>query len=304
MDKFAGLKAFRAVVEEGGFAAAARVLGLSRSQINKLVGALEADLSVQLFNRSTRSVAATSDGLAYYERARQILDDLSEAESRLKETRDTAVGRLRISTPVSLGALNFSAIIAQFMAQHPALTVELIQDTRLTDPIAEGFDCVIRIAPPNEETHLVDHRIAPIEYITCAAASYFETRSHPTDPADLKAHALLHYPGNNNSKYWRYIGLEGPIDVPIKPAFLANNLEAIREAACAGLGIALLPRYAIKNELSTGHLVQVMDGFSLPMYMLQLIYPPSRHLSAKIRLLTDFMHDYFGNVGEASFDQI
>ena len=293
MDKFAGLRAFASVVEEGSFAAAARAIGLSRSQTNKLVIALEEELGVQLFSRSTRHVAATSEGRAFYERVRQILEDLAEAETMLTASRKDATGRLRISTPLSLGALNFSEIIIDFMVRHPALEVELVLNTRLVDPIAEGFDCVIRIATPDEETHLVDHRITPVEYITCAAARYLETRDLPRHPHDLRDHALLHYPGSNNSQFWHYTGLDGPITIPVRPVFSADNLEAIREAVCGGLGVAILPRYAVQRELNAGNLVGVLREYGLPSYMLQLIYPPSRHLSAKVQLFTEFLIDFF-----------
>lgn len=293
MDKFAGLRAFVAVVEQGSFAAAARELSLSRSRTNKLVAMLEEELSTQLFNRSTRSVAPTSEGKGFYERARKILDDLADAEIALKQATKTAVGRLRVSTPITLGALNFSILMAKFMAEHPSLTVELVQTTRLVDPITEGFDCVIRIARPDEETHLVDHRIAPVIYVTCASASYLEKAGRPQHPRDLKGHALLHYPGAYHAKNWRYEGPQGPVVVPIKPALLANNLEAIREATCEGLGISILPRYAIQPEIDQGQLIELFADYELPKFMLQLIYPPSRHLSAKILLLRDFMETCF-----------
>jgi DNA-binding transcriptional LysR family regulator len=294
MDKFAGLRAFVAVVEQGSFAAAARELSLSRSRTNKLVAMLEEDVATQLFNRSTRSVAPTSEGQSFYERARKILDDLADAELALKQATKTAVGRLRVSTPVTLGALNFSILMAKFMAQHPSLTVEIVQTTRLVDPITEGFDCVIRIARPDEETHLVDHRIAPVIYVTCASAGYLEKAGRPGNPRELKDHALLHYPGTYHAKNWRYEGPQGPVVVPItKPALLANNLEAIREATCEGLGISILPRYAIQPEIDQGQLVELFPDYELPKFMLQLIYPPSRHLSAKILLLRDFMETCF-----------
>ncbi|MEO0881613.1 MAG: LysR substrate-binding domain-containing protein [Pseudomonadota bacterium] len=295
MDKFNGLRAFKSVVEEGSFAAAARAMGLSRSQTNKLVIALEEALGVQLFSRSTRHVAPTSEGLAFYDRARRILDDLEDAERALSETKSAAVGRLRISTPLSLGRLNFSAIVVGFMADHPDLEVDLVQETRLIDPIAEGFDCVIRIATPDEETHLVDHRIAPVEYVTCASRSYLEARSVPSHPQDLKDHALLHYPGSNNSRSWQYSGADGPITLAVKPIMIANNLEAIREAACGGIGIATLPRYAIQAELNSGDMVCILPAFGLPGFMLQLIYPPSRHLSAKVQLFTDYLTNHFSD---------
>ncbi|MEM8634450.1 MAG: LysR family transcriptional regulator [Pseudomonadota bacterium] len=295
MDKFNSLRAFASVVEEGSFAAAARALGLSRSQTNKLVIALEESLGVQLFSRSTRHVAPTSEGRAFYERARLILEDLLEAENALTATKSDAIGRLRISTPLPLGSLNFSTIVVEFMQRHSALEVELVQSARLTDPIAEGFDCVIRVAPPDEETHLVDHRITLVEYVTCAAPEYLNSVSLPSHPTDLKHHATLHYAGAANLKFWHYDGDDGRISVPVKPVLTANSLGPLREAACAGLGIAALPRYAVQPELDSGDMICILQEFELPSFMLQLIYPPSRHLSAKVQLFTEFLIDYFSS---------
>ena len=295
MDKFAGLKAFISVVEAGSFAAAARVIGLSRSQTNKLVIALEEELGVQLFSRSTRHVAPTGEGRAFYAHARQILEDLREAETMLSATQKEAVGQMRVCTPLSLGSLNFSEMVIAFMRRHPALKVDLVQNTRLVDPIAEGFDCVIRIAAPDEETLLVDHRITPVEYMTCAAADYIEKQGAPTHPDELQTHALLHYSGSEKVRYWQYTGPGGTVTVPIKPIFTANNLEAIREAVCGGLGIAILPRYAVQQDLASGRLVGLLTEYSLPSYMLQLIYPPSRHLSAKVQLFTAFLIKFFAD---------
>ncbi|MEM6850277.1 MAG: LysR substrate-binding domain-containing protein [Pseudomonadota bacterium] len=295
MDKFAAIRAFTIVVEERGFSAAARAMGVSRSQANKQVIALEEALGVQLFNRSTRHIAPTSEGLVFYERARRILEDLDEAEAALSATAREVVGRLRISAPLSLGRLNFSAIIVGFMKRHPALEVELVQDARLVDPIAEGFDCVIRIAQPDEETPLVDHRIAPVEYVTCAARSYLDRAGIPGHPLDLTDHSLLHYPGSENTQVWRYTGADGPVIVPVKPTLTANSLEPLREAACAGLGVAMLPRYAIEHEVQRGEMVCVLREYGLPSFMLQLVYPPSRGLSAKVQLLTEFLSAHFAD---------
>ena len=141
MDKFSELRAFIKVIENGGFSAAARAMGQSRSSVNRLVIALEARLGVQLLNRTTRSVSATSSGQAMYERARQVLDDLDEMERSVSSVRTEAIGRLRISVPLSFGDLDFGQLIASFMVQHPAVEVEMTSEARLVDPVAEGYRC-------------------------------------------------------------------------------------------------------------------------------------------------------------------
>ncbi|MEQ8824866.1 MAG: LysR substrate-binding domain-containing protein [Filomicrobium sp.] len=292
MDRFLELRAFVAVTEACGFSAAARETGNSRSALNRLVLALEERLGVQLLNRSTRQISPTSAGRAFYERARQILDDLDEAETAVSAIHEEAIGRLRISAPLSYGQMDFSEIVTQFMMRHPRVEVDLQLETRFVDPVAEGFDLIVRIGEPDEETTLVDHRIITLDYATCAAPSYLEKAGTPQHPHDLKEHKLLVYVGGSRSKVWPYTGPEGEVHIAVDGVLNSNNMEPLGEAALAGLGIATLPVYAVRDHFDTGALVKVMTDYKLPPRMLQVIYPPTRHLSAKVRLFTEFIDEH------------
>ncbi|MEM6677722.1 MAG: LysR family transcriptional regulator [Pseudomonadota bacterium] len=289
MDRFAELTAFAAVAEASGFSAAAREMGQSRSSTNRLVIALEERLQVQLLHRSTRRVSLTSEGQAFYDRARRLLDDLAEAEAGVTASHEAAVGLLRISAPLSFGGLDISAAVTNFMARHPQLEVSLDLETRIIDPVAEGYDVVVRVAEPDEETTLVDHRIARFRYVACAAPAYLARAGRPEHPRALVSHALLQYRLGAEARAWEFLGPEGRISVPVRPLLSANNLDPLRDAALAGLGIAILPGFAIRDELERGRLVPLLEGFEMPERVLQVIYPPARHLSAKVRLFTDFL---------------
>ncbi|MEL6979590.1 MAG: LysR substrate-binding domain-containing protein, partial [Pseudomonadota bacterium] len=238
MDKFAELKAFAAVVETGGFSAAARALAQSRSTTNRLVIALEERLRVQLLNRSTRQLSITSEGEGFYERARRILDDLEEAETCVTEASDQAMGRMRVSAPLTFGGLNISADVTAFMRRHPHLEVELNLETRMVDPVAEGYDIVVRVAEPDEETTLVDHRIASFRYIACAAPAYLARAGEPTRPEELRDHALLQHRRTGEKGGWSFQGPDGPVTAPLRPVLCSNNLDPLRDAALAGLGVS------------------------------------------------------------------
>ncbi|MEL6479057.1 MAG: LysR family transcriptional regulator [Pseudomonadota bacterium] len=294
MDRFSELRAFVAVVEAGGFSAAAREMGQSRSSVNRLVLSLEERLGVQLLNRTTRSVAATSTGLALFSRARQVLDDLSEMEDAVTSARTEPVGKLRINAPLPFGDLDFSDLIARFLVQHAKVEIDVRFESRLVDPISEGFDLVIRIAEPDEETMLVDHRVLRLTYLLCAAPDYLSTHGVPAVADDLRAHAILHHRHGSEAPVWTLTGPGGPVSVPVSPVLSANNLETLLTAAKAGLGIAILPEYAVRSELETGRLTTVLDDHSLPPRMLQVIYPPARHLSAKVRVFVDFVQAWCG----------
>lgn len=294
MDRFSELRAFTAVVEAGSFSAAAREMGQSRSSVNRLVIALEERLGVQLMHRTTRSVSVNSNGRALYDRARQLLDDLDEIEASVSSTRTELVGKLRISAPLPLGDLDFSDLIAAFLKAHPTLEIELSFESRFVDPVAEGFDALIRISEPDEETMMVDHRIMMLDYLLCAAPAYLDARGEPGAPGDLRDHVTLdqHIPGV--APAWTIDGPEGLRKIPIRPSLITNNFETLLTATRQGLGIAIMPEYAVRSDLASGRLRHLMADHFPPPRMLQVIYPPARHLSAKVRMFTDFVAGWCG----------
>lgn len=294
MDRFSELRAFTAVIAAGGFSAAARQTGQSRSAVNRLVIALEARLGVQLLHRTTRSISPTSSGRALYDRARQLLDDLDEIEAAVISTRTEAVGKLRISAPLSFGELDFSEMVVAFLARHPRLEIDVSFESRLVDPVAEGLDLVVRIAQPDEETPLVDHRILRLDYALCAAPEYLSRFAPVSSPSALADHAALHLRQAASSPEWTLNGPEGPVTVAARPVMTANSLEPLLTAARAGLGLAVIPEYAIRADLASGRLVRVLPDYELAPRMLQVIYPPARHLSAKVRLFTEFVEAHCG----------
>ena len=294
MDRFSELQAFAAVIEAGGFSAASRELGQSRSSLNRLVIALEDRLGVQLLHRTTRSISATSSGLALYDRARQLLDDLDEVERSVGSASTEPVGKLRISSPLSFGDLDFSVLVAAFLKMHPKVTVDINFENRFVDPIAEGYDIVIRIGEPDEETILVDHRIMTLDYVLCAAPDYLAANGGPKSIEDLAQHALLYQRHAATKPTWTLIGPKGLVSVPILPVLTANNFETLLKAVLAGLGITIMPEYGVRSELKAGRLKPVLPDYNLPPRTMQVIYPPARHLSAKVRLFTDFVQNWCG----------
>ena len=292
MDKFAELRAFTAVVDAGGFSSAARELDQSRSAVNRLVLALEERLGVQLLHRTTRAVSTTSHGKAFYERARQLLDDLDEAEQAVSLARTDPVGMLRVSVPLSFGDLDFSDLIARFLKRYPLVAVDVSFDSRFVDPVAEGFDVVLRVSLPDEKTTLVDHRVAALDYVLCASPDYLAARAAPKRPVELGGHQILFHRQSGQSMSWILHGPGGIETVTILPRLSANNLEALLVASRAGLGIAIMPEYAIRSDLVTGRLQRVLPTYQLAQRTLQVIYPPARHLSAKVRYFTEFVEEW------------
>ncbi len=295
MDKFAALKAFVSVAENRGFAAAARERGQSRSAVNRFVIALEDELGVQLFNRTTRQVSPTAEGAALYERATFILSALEEAERDIGASQHESTGQLRVNAPMSFGTMHLGTAVADFMSGHPNLRIELHLNDRIVDVIEEGFDLAIRIAEPREDTTLVDLRICDVGRVICASPDYLRAHDTPAHPRELKTHRCLHYGNLPSGNLWRLTGPGGNAGVHVNNVLCSNNGEVLRDAAVEGLGITMLPAFIVGRELRAGRLVTILDDFHPPQLVLTAIYPPTRYLSAKIRLFTDFLIERFAN---------
>jgi DNA-binding transcriptional LysR family regulator len=295
MDKFASMRAFAQVVQSGGFAAAARKMGVSRSTVNKLVINLEDELNVQLLQRSTRQVNPTPTGLAFYERCVNILADVEAAELAVSQLQTEPKGILRINAPMSFGTLYLGKAIAEFMVQYPELQVQLTLDDRFIDPVAEGYDLTIRVAQPETSPSLVCQAIAPMVRVLCAAPSYIEKHGVPQYPQDLAQHSCLHYGHLIAGNQWQLFDQEQEYQITVKGVLCSNNGEVLKDAAVKGLGIALLPTFIIKQELAAETLAIVLPDYQPLPLSLCLVYPLNRHLNTKIRLFAEFFQQQFNN---------
>jgi len=295
MDKFESIRAFTQVVVSGGFAAAARDMGLSRSAVNKLVIGLENELGVQLLHRSTRVVTPTETGLAFYERCLEILASLEEAERSVTQLHGEPRGRLRVNAPMSFGTMHLAPALADFLVQYPDLQVQLTLNDRFIDPIEEGFDVTVRIAEPQQTASLIVHSLAPAQRVLCAAPTYLETHGTPSHPNELHHHSCLHYGQLAVENQWTLMGGDGEYTISVNGVLCSNNGEVLRDAAVRGLGITLLPRFLVGEELQRSTLQLVLPDYHPPELSIYVIYPVNRHLSTKIRLLVDFFQERFGH---------
>lgn len=297
MDKFESMRAFVQVVEAGGFAAAARKMGVSRSAVNKLVMNLEETLQVQLLQRTTRQVTPTPTGIAFYERCLAILADVAEAELAVSHLQTRPQGRLRINAPMTFGTRYLAPLVAQFVDQYPNLHVELSLSDRFIDPIEEGFDITLRIAQPANIANLVVQELSPAPIILCAAPSYLSDRGIPQSPKDLSDHACLAYGHLSSDSQWTLVGPNGEHKINIEGPLCANNGEVLQTAAVQGLGITLLPRFIVQAALEAGQLEQVLPAYEGPKISICVLYPVNRHLSTKVRLLVEFLTEQLARGG-------
>lgn len=294
------MRAFTKVVEMRGFAAAARVMGLSRSVVNKSVVKLENELGAQLLSRSTRKVTPTDTGLAFYDRCIQILADLDEAVTSVKELQDHPTGRLRVNAPMTFGQQHLGPIVVEYLESYPDVDVEVILNDRFIDPIDEGFDVTIRVARPMDSTSLVRHEIGPAPMVLCASPGYLEHAGEPVDPSELKNHRCLQYGYSGSLNQWQLDGPDGEQSYALNRVLCCNNGDMLKRAVLGDQGIAKLPLFIVAGEIERGEMRRVLPDHPPPTLALSAIYPRHRHLSAKVRLFVEMVERKFAeNAGFA-----
>lgn len=294
MDKLDAMNAFTKVVALGSYAEAGRALGLTRSAVSKAVMELEQVLGARLLDRSTRRVAATEAGRAYYERCVDILAAVEETEHQISRLHDEPKGVLKVNAPMSFGALYLGTAIAAFMGDFPDVKVELVLNDRFIDPIEEGVDVTIRIAELADSS-LIARKLAPARRVLVASPGYLRRRGAPKTPADLANHRCLNYGHTTAMQRWQLTDGRETISVAINSTLCSNNGDVLREAALAGQGITQLPTFLVGPDIAEGRLKRVLESFPPTPLGIYALYAPNRYLAAKTRVLIDFLVARFGD---------
>lgn len=288
-----GMEIFARVVEAGSFTAAADKLGLSRAAVSKRIMQLETHLGVRLLNRTTRRVAPTEIGLAYYDRCTRVLADVAEANQLVSRLHSEPRGTLKINAPMSFGTLHLGPAIVDFAASFPELRIGMTLNDRFIDMFDEGYDVAIRIAR-EADTTLMSRRIAPIRLVLCASPAYVAAHGAPQHPSDLVRHSCLHYSYFASGDEWRFTGPDSDHAVKVAGPLSANNGDVLRQAALRGLGLTLIPSFLASSDLLDGRLLALMLDYRPQELSLLAVYLPSRRLSKKVTLLIEFLAERFG----------
>jgi DNA-binding transcriptional LysR family regulator len=289
MSLFDDMTAFVRVVEAGSFSGAAQRLGVAKSIVSRRVGALEARLGASLFHRTTRRLGLTEIGVAYADRARQILADVAEADDIAGCLQSTLRGKLSIAAPMSFGLRHVSPAVAAFLSVHPGLEIELDLNDRRVDLVSEGHDLAIRIGDLPDSS-LIARRLGPCRQVVCASPDYLAARGAPLTPADLAPHEGLIYSNQPPSEVWWFrVGNVWQAAPPGTRRLAANNGETLLDAAIAGLGVVLLPTFIVGDAVAGGDLSVVLADYELPSRSIYVLWPPNRQLSAKVRAFVDFL---------------
>ena len=289
MDRFRAITAFVRIVETGSLAAAARRLDVSVSALSRLLAELESHLGTRLIHRTTRRLALTETGRAFYERAVQLTADLAEAEEAVSSAAVAPRGTLRLTSSAAFGTGYLASAIADFRLQYRDLRFEVELSERAVDLVDEGLDLAIRIGPIGSQA-LIGRRIADAHIVCCASPAYLERHPAPTTPADLAAHECLIYEYAAGGAQWSFVDPAGATQtVRVAGSARANNGAMLAALAISGAGIAYEPDFIVAPAVRAGRLVPLLRGYAPPSIAIHAMYPSRRHLSAKVRTFVDFL---------------
>ena len=287
MDLIGALRAFVRVTETGSFSAVARETHVSQSAVTRLVAQMEQHFEVRLFHRTTRRLSLTDDGQVLLAHARHLLESADEMETVLGRQSGAPRGLVRLGTSIA-GGLFLATRLPVLLARHPGLSVELVMRDQDSDMIEERLDLAFR-SGEIADASLVARRIGFLGRAVVAAPIYLERHGAPSTPDDLAAHTCLIHDATAEPETWRFTGPEGPLNVRVTGAFIANDSEAVRRAARAGHGIALLPEIQLIDDLRAGRLFRLMEDYPSQRVPVHIVYPSRRNLAPRTRVVMDFL---------------
>lgn len=274
---------FAKVVESGSFTRAAEILALPKSTVSTQVSKLESRLGVQLLQRSTRRLHLTQAGSRYYAHCARMVEVAEQATTEISEMQARPTGVLRITAPVNYGAVILSPLAVDFLERYPDLRIDFLLLDRPVNLIEEGIDLAFRLGPLRD-SNLIARRLRPIRHHLCATPEYVERFSEPAHPQDLHAHhCLIH--GLRGT--WLFEGGGERKKIRLAGRLSINNLQGLKSAALAGLGIVRLPEYMCIEELHSGRFVPILAEWPEPPTENHVIYPGTRHLPLKVRCFLD-----------------
>ena len=288
------MTAFVRAVELGGFSAAARDLGLTPSAISKLVTRLEDRLGVRLMNRTTRRLALTPEGEAYFQRSQRILSDITEAEEEVARFRSQPRGLLRINVGSAFGMHQFAPALPEFLARHPEIQVDLTITDRVVDLIEEGADLGIRLGVLADSS-LVARRICEVGRVVCASPAYLERHGTPKKPQDLLGHNCLNMANPPSLRRWPFEGRDGVRSLEVSGNCTANSAEALLQLALLDLGVIRLSDVIVGDAIGEGRLAPLLaDVHHMEPLPLHAVYPQGRHRSPRVAAMIEFLVEKFG----------
>lgn len=291
MNRLEAMQVYARVAELASFTQAADSLGMSRASVSSAVRELEGALGTRLLHRTTRKVQMTQDGQAFYERSRQLLDELDDIQAMFQQESELS-GRVRVDMPVPVARNIVIPALPAFLRAHPRLRLDLSSTDRRVDVVKEGFDCILRVGPL-EDSSLVARPLGHFRMINCASPGYLADAGTPSGLADLAAHQLVDYAPSLGGRgaVFEYADGAAVRSCAMASALAVNSVDAYQAACLAGLGIIQVPLAGVADLIAQGRLVQVLPGHHAAPMPVTLLYPSRRHLSKRTRRFMQWLAD-------------
>ncbi len=282
---------FAKVVEHGGYARAARQLGVPKSRLSRHVSALEARLGVRLVNRSTRRFVVTEVGREVYRHAQAMLAEADAALQAVEVARAEPRGVVKLACPVSLVQTALARIVPDFLARYPRVRLLVHASNRRVDVLNEGFDAALRVRTrPSGEDGLVMRSFREACELLVASPGYLDRTGRPERPEQLRDRDTLGFAPESDRQEWEMTGSSGEVArVEVAPRLVCHDFTMLRSAVLADLGIALLPESVVRADIEAGRIERVLPGWNIPLGVLHVVFPSRRGMLPAVRALVDFL---------------
>ncbi len=296
MDKLNNMQVYCRIVELGTFAAVAREMNLSAMMISKYIAQLEKSLGVVLLNRTTRSLTVTEAGESYYNRSKQLLEDLDDLESSTSQLGNTVKGYLRINAPIDFGGIYMIPAINAYQRLYPEVKILMSLDNKPINLRKGLFDISILVTDTLDQG-VVAKKITQTELCTYASPDYLKTHGFPKTIEDLSNHNCLHYTNTPHGEHWIFSETKNGSKIKIKTdwLFATNNGRALCEAAALGMGIFQAPKLSVSQYLNSKQLIEILPEYRIPSLLIYATYLQRRYYPAKLSTFIEFLSNFFGN---------
>lgn len=290
MDRIDLFRVFIRVVDCASFTRAADALGLPRSSVSTAIQDLEARVGTRLLYRTTRRVTPTQDGLAFYERCRDLISDVEDAENLFRHPSAQPSGRLRVSVPSRIGRLILAPALPEFLDRYPGIDLDLDMSDRAVNLVEDSTDCVLRVGPLRDSA-LIARPIGKIPLINVASPAYIARHGRPESPDDLSAHWTVSYasPASGRTEDWEWTEGAATRSIPVRGRVTVNSAESSIACCLAGLGLIQIPAYDVRAHIAAGELVEVMPRHVAEAMLMTLLFPHREPLSQRFQLFTAWL---------------
>lgn len=288
MDRLLSMEVFVSAVELGSFSAAATVFKITPAMVSKHITSLEKRLGATLLARTTRRQKLTEIGQKYYENCKQILGQITDAEAGAEAMGSQPKGHLRVNASMWFGSLTLAPIVCDYLHQFPEVNIELSLTDRFVDIVEEGFDVAIRIGELKDST-LIARKLSIFEVAICASPEYLAKAGIPSIPEDLIEHQCLGFTNWQNQGGWQLLQRELGSKTRQVPRFESDNGQALLTAAVKGIGIVMMPRELMRNDIEGGRLIELMKEHTPTARPIYAVYPKERQLAPKLTSFVDFL---------------